>query len=143
MGQLNVASQQIGRVVDTINAIVSQTNLLALNATIEAACAGEAGKGFGVVASEVQSLAGQTKGVTARRSAHRFPRSCTRAGEVATAIGDIGKVLGELDHVVSTVASAVEEQNAVTQEHRGRRPGRGGGDGGGALGHRRGDRCGR
>ncbi len=114
MGQLNVASQQIGRVVDTINAIASQTNLLALNATIEAARAGEAGKGFGVVASEVQSLAGQTKGAT-QEVGTQVSEILHASREVATAIGDIGKVLGELDHVALTVASAVEEQNAATQ----------------------------
>ena len=58
------ASQQIGAMVDQIEAIASQTNLLALNATIEAARAGEAGKGFAVVAAEVKGLANQTGRVT-------------------------------------------------------------------------------
>ncbi len=60
MQALAGASQQIGAIVDQIQAIASQTNLLALNATIEAARAGDMGKGFAVVANEVKTLANQT-----------------------------------------------------------------------------------
>jgi len=58
------ASNRIGQIVSTIEAIAKQTNLLALNATIEAARAGEAGKGFAVVAGEVKTLANQTAEAT-------------------------------------------------------------------------------
>ena len=61
---LATASQEIGVIVESIEAIAKQTNLLALNATIEAARAGEAGKGFAVVASEVKNLANQTAKAT-------------------------------------------------------------------------------
>jgi len=61
---LRTASEKIGEILVSIDAIAKQTNLLALNATIEAARAGEAGKGFAVVAGEVKSLANETARAT-------------------------------------------------------------------------------
>ncbi|MBR0851403.1 HAMP domain-containing protein [Bradyrhizobium diazoefficiens] len=107
--------QEIGKVVELINAIASQTNLLALNATIEAARAGEAGRGFAVVASEVKSLATQTAKATDEiaRQIDGIQRS---SGGAVAAIDEIARIIGQIHQVSTGIASAVEQQGAATKE---------------------------
>jgi methyl-accepting chemotaxis protein len=93
---LSDAAARIGDVVRLIGDIAGQTNLLALNATIEAARAGEAGKGFAVVASEVKSQSATARAVAAIRG--------------------IGATVERTSEIATTIATAVEQQGAATQE---------------------------
>jgi len=112
---LGEMTRQVEQVVELINGIARQTNLLALNATIEAARAGEAGKGFAVVASEVKTLAGQTAKAT--EDIGRQVSGMRRVSEeVAGAIGSIGTTIGEINEIATSIASAVEQQRAATDE---------------------------
>lgn len=109
------SAQKIGEVVVLIQDIASQTNLLALNATIEAARAGEAGKGFAVVASEVKSLANQTAKAT-EEIGGQIAQIQDATKLAVDAIRNIGATIGEISQIAATIASAVEEQGAATQE---------------------------
>jgi methyl-accepting chemotaxis protein len=115
INELSQAAGRIGDVVKLITAIAEQTNLLALNATIEAARAGEAGRGFAVVASEVKQLASQTARATEEISAQIAGMQTATQDSVA-AIKTIGGTIGRISEIASTIAAAVEEQGAATQE---------------------------
>jgi PAS domain S-box len=112
---LSSAAQRIGDVVELINTIAAQTNLLALNATIEAARAGEAGKGFAVVAAEVKNLATQTSKATEEIGAQIGAVQSTTTDAVG-AIEMIASTIGQINDISASIASAVEEQSAVTRD---------------------------
>jgi methyl-accepting chemotaxis protein len=115
VGELAQAASRIGDVVELINTIAGQTNLLALNATIEAARAGEAGRGFAVVASEVKALAEQTAKATGEIS-QQISGIQAATQDSVSAIKEIGDTIGRMSEIASTIAAAVEEQGAATQE---------------------------
>ena len=113
--KLGESSTEIGKVIKVITSIAQQTNLLALNATIEAARAGEAGKGFAVVANEVKELAKETAKATEDISQKIEAIQSDTKGAVA-AIGQISQVIAQINDISNTIASAVEEQTATTNE---------------------------
>lgn len=112
---LGTSSEEIGQVIEVITSIAAQTNLLALNATIEAARAGDAGRGFAVVASEVKALADQTAAAT-EEIGTKVAAIQTDATQAVAAIVGIGEVIERIADMQTTIASAVEEQTATTNE---------------------------
>jgi methyl-accepting chemotaxis protein len=113
--KLGQSSSEVGNVIKVITAIAEQTNLLALNATIEAARAGEAGKGFAVVAHEVKELAQETSKAT-EDIGRRVEAIQADTGAAVSAIGDIASIIATINDTQSTIAAAVEEQTATTNE---------------------------
>jgi methyl-accepting chemotaxis protein len=113
--KLGESSAEIGKVIKVITSIAQQTNLLALNATIEAARAGEAGKGFAVVANEVKELAKETAKATEDIS-QKIEAIQGDTKSAVTAIAEIGEIISKINDYQNTIASAVEEQTATTNE---------------------------
>lgn len=93
INQLQEHTNNIGKVLETVNSISSQITLLALNASIEAARAGEHGRGFSVVALEVGKLADQSKQSTV---------------EISDILGEIYKQVEQVSSQMSGIQSAVK-----------------------------------
>jgi methyl-accepting chemotaxis protein len=115
INRLGTSSNEIGNIIKVITAIAGQTNLLALNATIEAARAGESGKGFAVVANEVKELAKETAKATddIKNRILMIQEDSKSAIEVLISIIEN---IRQVNEITNTIASAVEEQSATSQE---------------------------
>ena len=131
--QLNVAmtnisssSEEIGKIIATIENIAFQTNILALNAAVEAARAGSAGKGFAVVADEVRNLA--SKSAEASKNTSALIERSTEAVRTGTQLAQhtADALLGVVDSIQSVVGSidkiasvSHEQSDAVLQVNEG------------------------
>ena len=112
VSEMQTSSQQVAKIIKTIDEIAFQTNLLALNAAVEAARAGEAGMGFAVVADEVRALA-QRSAQAAKDTSEKIEAAVKRSelGGVASA-----KVVKSLTEVEATAQSIEQVFNGIVTQ---------------------------
>ncbi len=116
MNEIKASSDDIAKIIKTIDEIAFQTNILALNAAVEAARAGGAGMGFAVVADEVRALA-QRSSQASRETAIKIAGAISKTSqgvqiseEVATVLKNIVDKVRQVDDLVAEVATASQEQ---------------------------------
>jgi len=122
MEAIKVSSDDIAKIIKTIDEIAFQTNILALNAAVEAARAGEAGLGFAVVADEVRNLA-RRSAQAAKETAAKIEGAIGNTaqgvqinGKVAQALNEIVAKARQVDELAAEVATASREQTlGITQ----------------------------
>ena len=116
MDAIKGSSDDIAKIIKTIDEIAFQTNILALNAAVEAARAGEAGQSFAVVADEVRNLAQRSAAAAKEISAKiegaigKTSQGVAISAKVATALDDIVAKARQVDGLAAEVAGASHEQ---------------------------------
>ncbi|MBE5934711.1 MAG: HAMP domain-containing protein [Lachnospiraceae bacterium] len=108
MNDISDKSNEIAKIIKTIDDIAFQTNILALNAAVEAARAGAAGKGFSVVADEVRNLAGKSA-EAAKHTALLIEQSVEAVSVGKQVAGDTEKAIASVVEDAQNVAKLVED----------------------------------